>query len=284
MVQAWLKLPDSLRALVALLLCSGLFMSDLVTSVEMNESQLYPVAMMPLYRVRSKILLWTVAGFAVFLTVFGYWMAPPDDMWDGATNRAFSMIVIVVTALAMNKLAEYEHRLLIESMTDPLTGLLNRRYFTELSRKEETRSRRHGLAFSVLMLDIDHFKRINDTYGHPVGDLAIKALADICAKALRPHDILARYGGEEFVLTLPHTEPDGANIVAERIRTMVEQLEIATEQGKVRFTVSVGISTYKNGKAFEQVVERADQALYRAKQDGRNRVVTLPLENGMALA
>jgi diguanylate cyclase (GGDEF)-like protein len=284
MIETWMKLPDSARAAVALVLCAGLFTSDLVTAVEMNESQLYPVAMMPLYRVRSKQLLWGVALLAACLTVLGYALAPPEDIWDGVTNRGFSIVVIVVTAIAMNKLAEYEHRLLIESMTDPLTGLLNRRYFTELSRKEETRSRRHGLAFSVLMLDIDHFKKINDTYGHPIGDLAIKALAEICAKALRPHDILARYGGEEFVLTLPHTEPEGAQIVAERIRAMVEALELATEQGAVRFTVSVGLSTYQKGHGLEQVVERADQALYRAKQGGRNRVVALPFDNGLALA
>src|SRR5215472_860473 len=109
MIELWLKLPDSARAAVALLLCAALFTSDLVTAVEMNESQLYPVAMMPLYRVRSKHLLWGVALLAAFLSGLGYWLAPPDDIWDGVTNRGFSIIVIVVTAIAMNKLAEYEH-------------------------------------------------------------------------------------------------------------------------------------------------------------------------------
>src|SRR5262249_39103217 len=126
--------------------------------------------------------------------------------------------------------------------------------------------------FSVLMLDIDHFKKINDTYGHPVGDLAIKALADVCSKALRPHDILARYGGEEFVLTLPHTPAEGARTVAERIREAVEKVEVPSDQGKVRFTVSVGVSTYATGEPFDQIVERADKALYASKQGGRNRV------------
>jgi diguanylate cyclase (GGDEF)-like protein len=122
------------------------------------------------------------------------------------------------------------------------------------------------------MLDIDHFKKINDTYGHPVGDLAIKALAEVCSNALRPHDILARYGGEEFVLTLPHTPADGARTVAERIREQVQKLEVPSDQGMVRFTVSIGVSTYASGEAFDQIVERADKALYVSKQSGRNRV------------
>jgi diguanylate cyclase (GGDEF)-like protein len=171
----------------------------------------------------------------------------------------------------------------MESITDPLTGLLNRRRFTELANREVTRSRRHRLVFSVLMLDIDHFKRINDTYGHPVGDLAIKAVAEVCTQALRPHDLLARYGGEEFVLTLPQTESEGAHTVAERIRAKTETLTVPSEHGPVRFTVSIGISTYQSGQPLECVVARADEALYEAKQSGRNRVVILPLDPALAV-
>jgi diguanylate cyclase (GGDEF)-like protein len=284
MIQAWLKIPEWVRAAFASALCLGLFMSDLVTSVEMNESQLFPVAMMTLYRIRTKLILWLVGGLAIALTIAGYGLSPPADIWDGVTNRVFSVAVILITMVGMTKLAEYEHRLLIESMTDPLTGLLNRRYFNELSGKEVTRARRHGLAFAVLMIDIDHFKRINDTFGHPVGDLAIKAVADACNNSLRPHDLLARYGGEEFVLTLPHSDEAGARVVAERIRQLVETIEIATESGPLRFTVSVGVSIYQDGLALEQVVGRADEALYKAKQGGRNRVVSLPFEPGMVPA
>jgi diguanylate cyclase (GGDEF)-like protein len=284
MVETWLKTPEWARAAVASLLCLGLFASDLFTSVEMNESQLYPVAMMLLYRIRAKPILWLVGGLAIALTVAGYAIVPPVDVWDGVTNRVFAIAVIVITMLGMTKLAQYEHRLLLESMTDPLTGLLNRRYFNELSGKEVTRARRHGLAFAVLMLDIDHFKRINDKFGHPVGDIAIKAVADACNVSLRPHDLLARYGGEEFVLMLPHTDEEGARVVAERIRQLVEAIDMATANGPLRFTVSVGISIYQQGAALDQVVGRADEALYKAKQSGRNRVVSLPFERGMVPA
>jgi len=283
MVEAWLKLPEWVRVSVACLVCFVLFTSDML-SINMNESQLYPLAMLPLYRIRTRSLLWIICGLTIVLTVAGYLIAPPPDIWNGLANRIFSLVVIGVTVLGMGKLADYEHKLLIESMTDPLTGLLNRRYFTTLSQKEVARSLRHGLRFSVLMLDIDHFKRINDSFGHPVGDLAIKALAEICNQALRPQDILARYGGEEFILTLPHTEEDGARVVAERIRKAVEQHEIATASGPVRFTVSIGLSIYKKNLSLERILERADEALYKAKQGGRNRIVSLPFEADVALA
>jgi diguanylate cyclase (GGDEF)-like protein len=263
---------DITRIGAAVAFCCALAASDLITSVEMNEAQLYPVALILLYRIQRRWALPLVTVLALVLTFLGYVLDPPADIWDGITNRVFSAIVIVGTALCLAKLTQYERRLLLQSMTDPLTGLLNRRSFMDLSGKEETRARRHGNPFSVLMLDIDHFKKINDTYGHPVGDLAIKALADVCSKALRPHDILARYGGEEFVLTLPHTPADGARIVAERIREAVEKVEVPSEQGTVRFTVSVGVSTYASGEAFDHIVERADKALYVSKQGGRNRV------------
>jgi diguanylate cyclase (GGDEF)-like protein len=283
MIEAWLRLPEWVRVSAACLVCLGLFTSDMF-SVDMNESQLYPLAMLPLYRIRTRSLLWIICGLTIVLTVAGYFIAPPPDVWDGLANRVFSLVVIGVTVLGMGKLADYEHKLLIESMTDPLTGLLNRRYFTSLSQREVARSLRHGLRFSVLMLDIDHFKRINDGFGHPVGDLAIKALAEICNQALRPHDILARYGGEEFVLTLPHTDGEGAQVVAERIRKAVEQLAIETPSGPVRFTVSIGVSIYQKHMPFERILARADEALYRAKQSGRNRIVSLPLEADLAAA
>ncbi|MBI3515613.1 MAG: GGDEF domain-containing protein, partial [Proteobacteria bacterium] len=272
MIAAWLNVPERLRALVAAALCAALFLSDLITKVEMNESQLYPAALLLLYRARDRRLIWYAAGFAVFLTALGYALDPPDNIWDGVTNRSFSILVIAISAVGLIELAKHEQRLVEETITDPLTGVLNRRRFTELSVLEEGRARRHGFPFTVLMLDIDHFKRVNDKYGHPVGDKVIKSLADMCSKSLRTPDLLARFGGEEFVLTLPETDLEGASVVAERLRRGAEKLELATELGPLRFTISVGISAYRSGMPFAEVVESADQALYRAKEGGRNRV------------
>ncbi len=122
------------------------------------------------------------------------------------------------------------------------------------------------------MIDIDHFKRVNDTYGHGVGDLVIKALADTAAKMMRPTDILARYGGEEFIVTLPETDAEVATRVAERLRVALEQLVVPADGREVRFTISVGVATFFTGVPLDQAMERADQALYRAKEGGRNRV------------
>jgi diguanylate cyclase (GGDEF)-like protein len=272
MIAAWLSISDRIRALVAVAVMLGLFFSDVVVPIEFNESQLYPAAILLLYRAREKRLIWALAGFAVALAVGGYVIDPPANFWDGITNRLFSVLLIGVTAVGLNKLVDHEERLIHESKTDPLTGLFNSRHFTELCHLEEGRARRHGFPFSVLMLDIDHFKRINDTYGHPIGDEAIRAMARMCQSSLRVHDLAARFGGEEFVLTLPQTDGEGATVVAERLRRKTEALAIASEGGEVHFTVSIGIATSRKELQFETVMEGADQALYRAKQSGRNRV------------
>jgi diguanylate cyclase (GGDEF)-like protein len=269
---AWLRVPERVRALVAILLCAALCAADLILTVEMNEAQLYPLAIVLLYRVQTRNLIWTVVGIAVLLTIGGYLLVPTGDVWDGVTNRTFSVLLIVGTGFALTRVAAYEQILLIQTLTDPLTGLLNRRRFTELSLLEAARAQRHGQPFAVMMVDIDHFKRINDTHGHPVGDVAIKLLANACSARIRPHDILARYGGEEFVLTLPQTGSEGALVVGERVRHAAEQVVIPTERDAVHFTVSVGIATHRSGQPFDEVVSSADAALYRAKEGGRNRV------------
>src|SRR5205814_912341 len=115
-------------------------------------------------------------------------------------SRGLSIAMIGLTVTGLHQLARREHDLLRLALIDPLTGVFNRRSFLEFSGKEEARTRRGGHQFAVLMLDIDHFKQINDRFGHPAGDQVIKTLADICARTLRPSDVVARYGGEEFVV------------------------------------------------------------------------------------
>ncbi|MBI3513630.1 MAG: GGDEF domain-containing protein [Proteobacteria bacterium] len=263
---------DWLRIGLALVLCGTLLASDLALPVEMNEVQLYPLVLLPLFRVQLRYLLPVFTLISIALIVVGYSVAPDPDYWDGLSNRSFSIVMVVMTALALHRLATTERELMLRGFTDPLTGLFNRRTFLEMSSKAEARARRHGKATSLLMIDIDHFKRINDTYGHPAGDQVIKALADTAAKMMRPTDILARYGGEEFVVTLPETDADVATRVAERLRAMLEQLVVPADGREVRFTISVGVATFLTGVPLDQAMARADQALYRAKQGGRNRV------------
>jgi diguanylate cyclase (GGDEF)-like protein len=265
-------LSDWFRIAFSLALCAGLFLSDLITPVEMNEVQLYPLALLPLYRVQLRFLLPLISVSAIALIVLGYCLEPDPDFWDGLSNRTFSVVMVVVTALSLGRLAVSERKLTLRALTDPLTGVFNRRTFLDLSNKEAARAQRRGSLTSVFMIDIDHFKRINDTYGHPVGDLVIKALAETATKGLRPTDILARYGGEEFVITLPETDADVAHRVAERLRAALERLVVPSEGGEVRFTVSIGVATFATGVSIALAMERADHALYRAKEGGRNRV------------
>jgi two-component system cell cycle response regulator len=169
-------------------------------------------------------------------------------------------------------------RLEMLARTDPLTQLHNRRSLIERLSEEVERVRRYGLMLSVLMIDIDHFKAVNDTYGHLVGDEVLRGVARVLQREARTVDVVARYGGEEFVLVLPETGEDGATALAERIRQRVaEQPLLRGEQiDWVRVTVSIGTATMPSPRAHspETLIAAADEALYRAKSQGRNRVRT----------
>jgi diguanylate cyclase (GGDEF)-like protein len=157
---------------------------------------------------------------------------------------------------------------------DGLTGLFVRRYFDARLREELERARRYKSTFSVLMLDVDDFKKLNDTYGHGVGDRVLREVAQVMRRAMRGVDIPARFGGEEFAVILPRTGLLDAHAVAERIRLDLADLRIAADDKVVRVTASLGVSGFPDsgGDSAEELVKRADTALYRAKRTGKNRV------------
>jgi histidine kinase len=166
-----------------------------------------------------------------------------------------------------------QEELRVLATTDSLTGASNRRNFLELAEKEFDRARRYPAPLSALMLDADKFKLVNDTYGHKVGDTVLKALSLTVSSGLRSTEIFGRMGGEEFAVALPSTGIDGAIIVAERLRKAVEALEVQADNEVLNFTVSIGVAEMTEDDAsFEAILGRADQALYRAKEGGRNRV------------
>ncbi len=157
--------------------------------------------------------------------------------------------------------------------TDPLTGVANRRHFFLLVDKEFARAKRYQTTFSLLMLDIDRFKKINDSYGHPFGDQAIQKMTLTVINCLRNADIFARYGGEEFIICLPQTDISEAMIVAERIRVNISNILLETQNQIITITVSIGVTSYKQeDSSIDEVLSRADKALYKAKETGRNRV------------
>ena len=173
------------------------------------------------------------------------------------------------------KVLEVELRIL--ATTDPLTGVYNRRRFLELGEYERLREVRNRRGLSLLALDIDHFKRVNDTHGHGVGDETLVRFVQACSTSLRAMDTLGRTGGEEFAVLLPETTLDAACEVAERMRATVGDCAMNGAQGSFQVTVSIGAAQLQDGESFEAIMARADVMLYAAKHAGRDRVVGGPV-------
>lgn len=168
---------------------------------------------------------------------------------------------------------ELEDELRALASVDGLTGVSNRRHFLELCEKELDRAQRYDHPLALLMMDVDHFKSINDSYGHAVGDEVLKRLAGTCAANLRGPDILGRLGGEEFAVAMPECGIEAAEHAAERLRQTLAAAEVPSEAGSITFTVSIGVVAWSKGESLAEVLARADKAMYAAKQGGRNRVV-----------
>ncbi|MBF0093689.1 MAG: GGDEF domain-containing protein [Alphaproteobacteria bacterium] len=182
-------------------------------------------------------------------------------------------LAVSLMDLTQSRMKEAELQYL--ATVDPLTGAFNRRRFIEAGGEEIERSSRYDYALSLLMMDIDHFKRINDTHGHAAGDEALRRFTATCRGFLRKNDLFGRFGGEEFALILPNTDTDGAIVLADRMRRQVEAMTVTVGGDVFGFTVSIGIASRAHGarETLENLLERADQAMYQAKTGGRNRVV-----------
>lgn len=186
---------------------------------------------------------------------------------DGRLGGSVGSVLDISERKALEEVLRYR------ACHDGLTDLANREYFFERGEMELERAGRFGRPLAVLMIDIDHFKPINDTYGHATGDRALRAVAQACRDALREVDNVGRIGGEEFAALLPETDPKGAEQVATRLRQAVSELQIEGENGPLRLTVSIGVATLTEGdRSLDDLLRRADRALYTAKREGRNRV------------
>ena len=204
---------------------------------------------------------------------------PPFDAED--VEFANTVIKAAVSAIQRARIIETTKadnaRLEVLARTDPLTQLLNRRVLVERLSQEVERARRYDGKITLLMIDLDHFKRVNDQYGHLVGDDVLRDVAGLLRAAVRAVDVVARYGGEEFVIVLPETPAPGALAFAERLRERIEETDFSAHpHGTFHLTTSIGMSTFPGTRvdSGEDLLARADEALYRAKADGRNRVRT----------
>jgi diguanylate cyclase (GGDEF)-like protein len=194
----------------------------------------------------------------------------PDALPESAQRELSMLALQAAEALVRTRLYEQMERL---ATTDGLTGLLNRRTFNAQITARLREAQRYRRPLSLLLLDVDHFKKVNDTYGHPAGDAVLRGVAQLAQQQARETDLVARYGGEEMALVLPETDARGALVIGERIRAAVAAAQHPTEQGALKVTLSVGVATWPGaGEDAAGLIESADRALYRAKQGGRNRV------------
>lgn len=195
-----------------------------------------------------------------------------------------AIFVYLICSLSLTTARDLQQMYILEqeTITDPLMGIYNRRYLEKRLTEESLRASRYEQPFSIFLLDIDRFKTINDTYGHPLGDIVLKKLAKAIVGSVREVDVVIRYGGEEILVILPNTTMEHAVELAERLRLNIAEtrmIEPDPYKGRpaIHITVSIGVSGYKFADGWDnssRVVERADKALYEAKERGRNRVVS----------
>jgi len=232
----------------------------------------------------SGLIMLFFAGYLVYAWIFWSQAQSWADMVVPAIFCSGAIFVLVVCSLSartaddVRRLCHLEH----ENITDPLMGIYNRRHLDKCLCQEAAKARRYGLDLSILLLDVDHFKKFNDTYGHQLGDEVLRSLAKVIQGSVRDFDYVFRYGGEEIVVLLPYTARDGAVVLAERLRTWIEGRTLIPADPKGRhpdimITVSIGVGTFCPDMEDEvKMVARADEALYAAKEQGRNRVVFAP--------
>lgn len=203
-----------------------------------------------------------------------------EDYFEPSYLQSISLLLYIAFFLAATlgimwmEIERLQDDLLRLASIDGLTGMLNRRAFLDASEREVSRCNRSGSSFGYAMFDLDFFKRINDSYGHPAGDSVLRSLADTLRGVLRPHDLIGRYGGEEFALLLPGIGKTAACEIVERCRQAVERRSIEYDGHPIRVTASAGVAAFgEDGGDLATLIEAADAALYQAKKSGRNRVM-----------
>jgi diguanylate cyclase (GGDEF)-like protein len=221
-------------------------------------------------------LLGAVVGLLSLQLLLGLPQFSDQYLRLASLNHDASMVCITLLGFSFVGMyvAETKRRLHEETRVDSLTGLRNRRAFEEAAAREVQLAEREGTPLTLLMMDLDHFKTLNDTWGHAFGDRALRAFGGVLLTVTGSSDSVARLGGEEFAILLPNRSARSALAMAERLRATVEGLHLSEGEELVRFTVSVGLSSLRRGEqTLEAMLRRADRALYQAKRDGRNRVM-----------
>jgi diguanylate cyclase (GGDEF)-like protein len=237
---------------------------------------LMPFMLISMLGVFPLTLAWGVAMSAIIIF---FYLALEVSLGQLMTIETANMLWVLFILAGVSLWVQSSQLLMLlklyrESTRDPLTGMINRRVLMRRLTTEIAHRKEDGSSFCILMFDLDRFKRVNDNYGHLIGDEVLKTTADILQKSLREHDIVARFGGEEFVAVLPGSRSREAVAVAERIRASCYDTHVTAPNGdRIQLSTSVGVTEYEADEAIEATLNRADESLYEAKELGRNRVV-----------
>ena len=298
-IPAWIILKSScLKLATATILITLVFSAYLGIKIIENtgEDLVTTVSNVALY---PFFIFFVLIGFSIYIQIFFLTVAfsfvvlsENHGVLDELIQNVYFQISVqssvsalfIMLVFSWSYYHRYNLQLALEksSQTDPLTGVANRRYFDSKLKSEASRSARSSSDCALILLDIDHFKRINDTFGHPTGDRVICALADLCVNQSREIDLVARLGGEEFAVILPDTNITDAKNLAERIRKHVEDISVTGDAGEiVKWTISLGVSSLPESRSsrytteivMEMFIKKADNALYEAKRKGRNQTV-----------
>ncbi|HQU14782.1 MAG: GGDEF domain-containing protein [Gammaproteobacteria bacterium] len=221
-----------------------------------------------------------IVGYILYAYAYTFGVYRANEFLTTVIFVAGAFFVLVISRISHQTIQSLQQLATLqrEAITDPLMDIYNRRYLDRKLEEEVTRANRYGTALSVLLLDIDHFKRVNDTLGHDAGDRVLRGLGELLKRSVRRSDVLGRFGGEELLLILPQTGAAKALQLAEKLRREIEQADLlpaeeSPDRAPARCTVSIGVAAFGARAATpEHLLQRVDMALYRAKAEGRNRV------------
>ncbi|WP_263831797.1 GGDEF domain-containing protein [Sulfurospirillum oryzae] len=266
---------------LVLLVIGALFLVRSLTPISRLILELPDGSLKKRWKALSILILFFIAGYFIF--AYNFWVLRDEQsilsIVASITLLLGGVFAYLVGQLALQTANDVKDIAILqhESITDALTSLRNRRYFDQRICEEVALSKRYKLPLTLMLLDVDYFKKINDTYGHTVGDDVLTNLAKLILEVVRDSDIVARYGGEEIAIITPNTSKQEAELLAERLRSIVEKTTVATictTQEVVQVTVSIGLCSLSHVITDkEALLEETDQALYLAKKYGRNRVV-----------
>jgi diguanylate cyclase (GGDEF)-like protein len=295
----WMALPPVLIAITYYVLLENLAMRLLVSGAVFGTAMIFIAILVhriaPMYKpARWMVMAGFLAGGFTFLVRALIVSIDPSQLKGFLVATPFQIVSLMVAFLAvmfnsigfillhLERAEESAQRL---AVIDPLTDVFNRRTFLELADKEIARAQRTQSPLGFIMIDIDHFKKINDENGHQAGDIVLKKVVEAMKGGLRREDLLVRYGGEEFCIVVPGVGVDQATLLAERAREAVQKLRIPIKGNVIAVTISAGVTAMRRSveESIEELISRADQALYEAKRGGRNRVVNVPDNTTLAL-